>query len=50
MWNQACDPVANQALSTLLTALPIIVLLGSLGFRRIPAHCAAQGYAILTCA
>jgi lactate permease len=40
-WSQVYDPLSNPALSTLLAALPILVLLGSLGVFRIKAHFAA---------
>ena|SRR5215813_3097671 len=40
-WPQVYDPLNNQPLSTLLAALPILVLLGSLGVFRVKAHYAA---------
>jgi lactate permease len=40
-WPQVYDPFGNQALSTVLAALPVIVLLGALGLFRLRAHYAA---------
>ena len=40
-WNQVYDPVGHWALSTLLAALPIFILLGTLAFLRLKAHWAA---------
>jgi len=40
-WQQVYNPVGSFWLSTLLAALPIIVLLGGLAFLRIKAHLAA---------
>jgi len=41
MWQQIYDPAGSPLLSTLLAALPIVVLLGALGFFKIQAHVAA---------
>lgn len=40
-WSQGYDPAGHWVLSTLLAALPIIVLLGSLAFLKMRAHWAA---------
>jgi lactate permease len=41
MWPQTYDPLGNSVLSTLLAALPVVVLLGTLGVLRWSAHMAA---------
>ena len=40
-WSQGYDPIGHWFLSTLLAALPVIVLLGSLAFGHVKAHYAA---------
>jgi len=40
-WSQVYDPAGHWALSTLLAAFPILVLLGALAFLRLRAHWAA---------
>jgi lactate permease len=41
MWSQVYDPLGSPALSTLVAALPVVVLLGALGVLRMRAHLAA---------
>lgn len=41
IWFQNYDPLHNAALSTLVAALPIIILLGSIAFLKIRIHLAA---------
>ena len=41
IWNQIYDPLNNPVLSTLMAALPVVVLLGSIAFGGIKAHWAA---------
>ena len=40
-WAQIYDPLGQPALSTLASALPVVVLLGALGILRWRAHTAA---------
>src|SRR5512147_3017691 len=41
VWHQVYDPFGNMYLSTVLAALPVVVLLGSLGLLHAKAHVAA---------
>jgi lactate permease len=41
MWNQIYDPFGNAALSTLVAAIPILVLLGLIAFAHVKPHIAA---------
>ena len=41
LWSQVYDPMGSTFLSTLLAAVPVLVLLGGLGFFHIKAHVAA---------
>ena len=40
-WSQGYDPTGHWLLSTLIAALPVVVLLGSLAFGHVKAHYAA---------
>jgi lactate permease len=40
-WSQVYDPLQNVYLSTILAALPVVVLLGGLAFLKLQAHIAA---------
>ena len=41
VWSQVYDPMNNMWLSTLLAAVPVVVLLGAIGLFEIKAHIAA---------
>jgi lactate permease len=41
MWTQLYDPFHNAVASTLVAAIPVVVLLGAIGFLRVSAHLAA---------
>jgi L-lactate permease len=51
VWQQIYDPLGNMFLSTLLAAIPVVVMLVGLGFLHMKAHIAAGAglAAVLTC-
>ena len=42
VWQQIYDPFGNMVVSTLLAAVPVVVMLGALGLFHIKAHVAAD--------
>ena len=50
LWSQTYDPLNNAILSTLVCAIPVLVLLGGLGIFRIRAHYAAIAWTVLVAA
>ena len=41
MWNQVYDPLANEVLSTLVAAIPVVILLVMIASGKVKAHIAA---------
>jgi lactate permease len=41
VWSQVYDPLNNTWLSTFVASIPVLILLGGLGFFHMPAHIAA---------
>ena len=41
MWNQVYNPLANELLSTLVAAIPVVVLLALIASGKVKAHIAA---------
>ena len=41
IWQQGYDPFGNMVVSTLLAALPVVMMLVGLGFLHLKAHVAA---------
>ncbi len=41
MWNQVYNPLANELLSTLVAAIPVVVLLALIASGKVKAHVAA---------
>ena len=49
VWQQGYNPMGNMALSTMLAAVPVVVMLVGLGFLHLKAHIAASPHLALAC-
>ena len=49
VWQQIYNPFGNMIISTALAAIPVIVMLGALGFFHIKAHIAAGMGLVAAC-